>query len=165
MNRFTAVFALLMLASCSIAGAQARNPCTLLSKAEIESFVGGPISGLDRSNNVGGTLTCNGAAKNRMYVALIYASSNQKIADPMAYLEAESRKSANMIGAKLDVKKFGNILCIALIPPKEGPYATQCSVLKPPGSMASVAIMVSTQQEMVPIDKLLPLAEKMAARF
>ena len=167
MNRFTAVIALLMLAASSLATAQSRNPCTLLSKAEIESVVGGPISGLDGSNNMGGTQACSGVAKNRMSVMIMYVTSNQnqKVADPMGYLEAESRKSAQSIGAQMDVKKFGPILCTTLIPPKQGPYSTQCMVLKPPSSMASIAVLVATQQEMVSIDKLHILAEKMLGRF
>jgi len=167
MNRFTAVIALLMLAASSLATAQSRNPCTLLSKAEIESVVGGPISGLDGSNNMGGTQACSGVAKNRMSVMIMYVTSNQnqKVADPMGYLEAESRKSAQSIGAKMDVKRSGNILCTTLIPPKQGPYSTQCMVGKLPNSMASIAVMVTTEQEMVPIDKLLPLAQKMVGRF
>src|SRR5215472_11172017 len=108
MNRLTAVFALLMLASAAIAGAQAKDPCTFLSKAEIESVLGVKISGLDGSNNMGGTQACSGVAKNRMSVMIMYVTSNQKVADPMGYLEAESRKSANSIGAKMDVKKSGN---------------------------------------------------------
>ena len=165
MNRFTAVLALLTLAASSLATAQSRNPCTLLSKAEIESVVGGPISGLDGSNNLGGTQTCSGVVAKRMSVMLMYVTSNQKVADPMGYLEAESRKAANSIGAQMDVKKFGPILCTTLIPPKQGPYSTQCMVIKPPSSMASIAVMVAKQQEMVSIDKLHILAEKMLRRF
>jgi len=165
MNRLTAVFALLMLASAAIAGAQAKNPCTFLSKAEIESVLGVKVSGLDGSNNLGGTQTCSGVVAKRMSVMLMYVTSNQKVADPMGYLEAESRKSAQSIGAQMDVKKFGPILCTTLIPPKQGPYSTQCMVLKPPSSMASIAVMVITQQEMVSIDKLHILAEKMLRRF
>ena len=165
MNRFTAVFALLMLASCSIAGAQAKNPCTFLTPAEIESVLGIKVSGLTTPGEAGGTQTCSGVAGKRMSVMLMYVTSNQKVADPMGYLEAESRKAANSIGAQMDVKRFGPILCTTLIPPKQGPYSTQCMVLKPPSSMASIAVMVITQQEMVSIDKLHILAEKMLRRF
>ena len=165
MNRLTALFALLIVASCSIAGAQAKNPCTFLTPAEIESVLGIKVSGLTTPSQMGVTQTCGGVAKNRMSVTLMYVTSNQKVADPMGYLEAESRKSANSIGAKMDVRKSGNILCTTLIPPKQGPYATQCMVLKPPNSMAAITVMVTTQQEMVSIDKLLLLSQKMIGRF
>ena len=164
MNRFT-IFAFLMLASSVIAGGQARNPCSLLTPAEIESVIGVKVSGLSAPSQMGVTQICSGAASKRMSVMLMYVTSDQKVADPLGYLEAESRKSANSIGAKLDVKRAGNILCTALIPPKQGPYATQCMVVKPPSSMAAITTMVPAQQDMVPIEKLLPLAQKMVGRF
>ena len=172
MNRFTAALALLMLASSTIAGAQAKNPCTFLTKAEIESVLGVKLTGLTTPGEIGSihqsgvTQTCSGVAANRMSVMVMYVTSNQKPpADPMAYLEAESRKAAQSIGAQMEVKRAGSVLCTALIPPKQGPYATQCMVPKLPSSMASITVMVATRPEMVSIDKLLPLAQKMVGRF
>jgi hypothetical protein len=37
--------------------------------------------------------------------------------------------------------------------------------VKKPTGMATITILVATQQAMVPIDKLRPLAEKMLGRF
>jgi hypothetical protein len=63
------------------------------------------------------------------------------------------------------VKRFGSsVLCTSLISPKMGLFNTQCYAVKPT-SMAAITVLVPTQQEMVPMDKLRPLAEKMLGRF
>jgi len=66
----------------------------------------------------------------------------------------------------MDVKRFGSsTLCTTLIPPKPGPYSTQCMVIKKPTGMASITVLVPSQQDMSSIDKLHSLAEKMLGRL
>lgn len=168
MNRLITAVALLLLASLPAAGVQV-DPCKLLTPAEIESVLGVKVSGFTRGRVQGSaTVTCNGEAGKRMSVGLIFAApkpGDPKIADPMAWIENYSRESAKAIGAQLDVKRFGpSIICTSLTTPKQGPYNTQCYNVKPP-NMATITVLVPTQQEMVPMDKLRPLAEKMAGRF
>ena len=93
-------------------------------------------------------------------------ANDPKWADPLGYLEQISRQSANSIKAQMEAKRFGSsILCTTLIPPKQGPYSTQCMAVKKPTGMATISILVPSQQDMVPIDKLRPLAEKMLGRL
>jgi len=172
MNRFVAVFAFVLLAFALPAGAQV-NPCKLLTPAEIESALGGKLSGFGGNAPMSATIpTCSGIMPNRMSVMVMFAAGDAKSAadpkwaDPLGYLEQMSRQSANSIKAQLDAKRFGSsILCTALIPPKQGPYSTQCMAVKKPTGMATITILVHSQQEMVPMDKLRPLAEKMLGRF
>ena len=172
MNRLITVFALVLLAAWLPASAQV-NPCSLLTPAEIESALGGKVSGFGGSTDMGGTQTCaGGMMPKRMSVMVMFvpgdkkAAADPKWADPLGYLESQSRESAKSIKAQMEVKRFGSsILCTTLIPPKPGPYSTQCMVVKKPTGMASIGVLTPAQQDMVTIDKLHLLAEKMLGRF
>jgi hypothetical protein len=145
------------------------DPCKLLTAAEIESAIGAKTT-FAGTAQWGATPTCaGGAAAKRMSVMVMFVpgkAGDPNWADPLGFLERQARESANSIKARLDAKRFGSsILCTALIPPKPGPYSTQCMVVKKPTGMATITILVPTQQDMVSMDKLQPLAEKMAGRF
>jgi hypothetical protein len=169
MNRLIAVFAFVLLA-CSLPACAQVDPCKLLTSAEIESALGAKVT-FAGSAQWGATPTCaGGSAAKHMSVMVMFApggkADDPKWADPLGYLEQVSRQSGNSIKAQMEFKRFGSsMLCSTLIPPKPGPYSTQCLVVKKPTGMASIAILVPMQQDMVPIDKLRPLAEKMAGRF
>jgi hypothetical protein len=170
MNRLIAILALVLAGSFQ-AAAQV-NPCSLLKPAEVESALGVKVSGLDVNSQMGGMPTCSGVAANRMSVMVMFAGAgphngnDAKWADPLGELERQSRESAKSIGAQMEVKRFGSsILCTTLIPPKQGPYSTQCMAVKKPTGMGSISVLVRTQQDMVPIEKLHPLAEKMLGRL
>ena len=173
MNRLIAVFAFVLLA-VSLAAAAQVDPCKLLTPAEIESALGGKLSGFGGNSPMSATIpTCaGGVMPKRMSVMVMFAAGDAKSAadpkwaDPLGYLEQTSRQSADKIKAKMEAKRFGSsILCTTLIPPKQGPYSTQCMAVKKPTGMASISVLVPAQQDMVSIDKLLPLAEKMLGRF
>lgn len=167
MNRLITVFALVLLAGLLPALAQG-DPCKLLTPAEMEGVLGVKVSGFARGSAPGGTLTCNGQAGKSMSVGLVLSiqkPGDPKIPDLMGWLENQSREGAKRIGAQLDVKRFGSsILCTAMIAPKQGPFNTQCMAVKPT-SMAMITVLVPTQQEMLSMDKLRPLADKMLGRF
>lgn len=171
MTRLMNTLALVLLASATAASAQV-NPCKLLTPAEIDGALGGKVT-FAGSAQWGATPTCVGASTpKRMSIMLMFVPGNAgkaddpNWADPLGFLERQSRESGNRIKAQMEFKRFGSsILCSTLIPPKPGPYSTQCMVVKKPTGMASIGILVATQQDMVSIDKLRPLAEKMAGRF
>ena len=172
MNRLIAVFAFVLLALSLPACAQV-NPCSLLSAAEIESALGGKLSGYGGNSPMSATIgTCGGIMPKRMSVMVMFSpgdaakANDPKWADPLGYLEQVGRQSANSVKAQFDAKRFGSsILCTALTPPKPGPYSTQCMAVKKPTGMATITILVAAQGDMVPMDKLRPLAEKMLGRF
>ena len=173
MNRLITVFAFVLLALSLPAAAQV-DPCKLLTPAEIESALGGKLSGYSGNSPMSATIaTCAGGVMSKhMSVMVMFAAGDAKSAadpkwaDPLGYLEQTSRQSANSVKAQLDAKRFGSsILCTALIPPKPGPYSTQCMAVKKPTGMATITILVPAQQDMVPMEKLRPLAEKMLGRF
>ena len=168
MNRLIAVFAFVLLAFMLPATAQV-DPCKLLTPAEIESALGLKVPRFTHGSVQGSnTVTCNGDAVKGMSVGMMYAApkpGDPKIADPMSWIETYSRDSAKAIGAKLNVQRFGSsVICTQLITPKGGPFNTQCYAVKSP-NQATVTVLVPTQQEMVPMDKLRPLAEKILGVF
>ena len=70
-------------------------------------------------------------------------------------------------GATVEVRKFGAITCMAVVP--GGAYAEQmqrfsttCTIAKPP-MFAVIEVMSLTER--TAIDRLRPLAEKMLTRF
>jgi len=171
MNRPMTLFTFVLLL-CSLPARAQVDPCKLLTAAEIESALGAKVT-FAGSAQWGVTPTCaGGSAAKHMSVMLMFApgdaakANDPKWADPLGYLEQISRQSANSIKAQMEAKRFGSsILCTTLIPPKPGPYSTQCMVVKKPTGMASIGILVPAQQDMVSMDKLRMLAEKMAGRF
>src|SRR5215831_19856955 len=167
MNRHIAAFVFL-LASVLPAAAQV-DPCKLLTPAEIESVLGVKVPGFTRGSVQGSnTVTCNGEAVKHISVGMMFAApkpGDPKIADPLGWIETYSRDSAKAIGAQLNMQRFGSsIICTQLITPKQGLFNTQCYAVKPPNT-AAVTVLVPTQQAMVSMDKLRPLAEKMLGRF
>jgi hypothetical protein len=162
------IFAFVLLAASLPAAAQV-DPCKLLTPAEIESVLGIKVPKFTHGSVQGSnTVTCNGDAVKGTSVGMMFAApkpGDPKIADPLSWIESYSRDSAKAIGAQLNMQRFGSsIICTQLITPKQGLFNTQCYAVKPP-NMAAVTALVPTQQEMVPMDKLRPLAEKMLGRF
>ena len=166
MNRHIAAFVFVLVV---LPAAAQVDPCKLLTPAEIESALGVKVPKFTHGSVQGSnTVTCNGDAVKGMSVGMMFAApkpGDPKIADPLAWIESYSRDSAKAIGAQLNMQRFGSsIICTQLITPKQGLFNTQCYAVKPP-NMAAVTALVPTQQEMVPMDKLRPLAEKMLGRF
>jgi len=168
MNGLITVLVFVLLAASLPAVAQV-DPCKLLTPAEIESGLGIKVPKFTHGSVQGSnTLTCNGDAVKGLSVGMMYAPpkpGDPKIADPLSWIETYSRDSAKAIGAKLNVQRFGSsVICTQLITPKGGLFNTQCYAVKPP-NMAAVTVSVPTQQAMVSMDKLRPLAGKMLGRF
>jgi hypothetical protein len=98
-------------------------------------------------------------------VMLRWAKNKTKPGEPSA--AAKGVDAARDIGATVEVKTFGPITCSTMVPPanmNQYGYNTTCSVTKR-DAVAAVEIGVRFRKDMVPIDKLRPLAEKLAARF
>ena len=71
------------------------------------------------------------------------------------------------MGIQVDMKTFGPITCSTMVPPanlaQQG-FNTTCTVSKPT-AVAGVEVTAKRRQDMVSIERLHPLAEKMAGRF
>ena len=132
------------------------SACKLLTQAEVETALGIKLSPFAPSGSF-----C-GAKSDSVSVMLRLAKSSGTQGDAKKSLEMMKQ-----MGMQVDVKTFGPITCSTLVPPAkmtQSGYNTTCSVTKP-GSVAAIEVATKSQQSMVPIDKLRPLAEKMSPRF
>ena len=72
-----------------------------------------------------------------------------------------------MEGGKVEVKTFGQVTCSTMVPPPnlaQYGYNTTCSVLKGE-TVVAIEVTAKSQKDMVPMEKLRPVAEKMATRI
>jgi hypothetical protein len=115
----------------------------------------------------GTTQICTGATpKARVLLRLA-----QRSADDGAKSNGETERKGieimKKMGAQVDVRTFGPVTCSTITPPasmQESGFNTTCSYSKKTG-VAAIEITAKTQEDAVPIEKLRPLAEKMADRF
>ena len=71
------------------------------------------------------------------------------------------------MGIKLESKTSGPITCVTMIPPPnlaQAGFGTTCTVKKPP-MFAVIEVSVNNEKDMVPLERLRGVAEKMAGRF
>ena len=155
--------ALLMLGVMTGSAMAADSPaCKLLTPAELEPVAGKlraftPMGGLPETN----ICTSSSTAGTRVMLRLAMRKAGGD--SP----EAKGIEAAKKMGAIVDVKTSGPITCSTIIPPKNLQaygFNTTCTVVKT-GQVAGVEVTVKAQKDMVPIDKLRPLAEKMTGRF
>jgi hypothetical protein len=157
----TFVFTVLFL-SAPIASAQGNKACGLLTAGELQSVVGGSVAGLNGGSMPGDVQICSGSAPKARVMLRIARKKGDT-----AGAAAKGVEIFRKMGAQVDVKTFGPITCSSVIPPKDKEvygFNTTCTVTKG-DTVAGVEITAKNQADMVPIDKLHPLAEKMAGRF
>jgi hypothetical protein len=137
--------------------------CGLATPSELESVLGSKVAGLHGSSTPGSDAQiCSGntpQAQVMLRIARRKEGSEGK--------EAKGIEIAKKMGAQVDVKTYGAITCSSFIPPKSleaHGFNTTCTVKKG-DTVAGVEITAKSRAEMVAIDKLRPLAEKMADRF
>ena len=162
-----AVAALLLatsVAAMAVPGKAADNKaCQLLTAAELEP-VTGKLTSFNSTLDTPDAQMCT-ARGQKGTVMLRWA--RKKPGKKPGISEARVAEAAKEMGAKVEVKTFGPITCSTFIPPKGmtlvGPNTT-CSVTRE-NQVAAVEITVNKQKDMVSIEKLRPLAKKLATRF
>jgi hypothetical protein len=135
--------------------------CYLVTAAELESLLGPRTSGLTTNNWGTGDICSGRTAKGAFTLRLA------KEGTPKANAPADGVKLMRRMGAQVDVKSFGPITCSNVIPPKDREadgFNTTCTVTKN-GQFGAIEVVTKTRADMVPIDKLKPIAEKIASRM
>lgn len=135
--------------------------CALATPSEIQAVTRAAPS-MKSQSMPGGADICMGQAGS-FRVMLRLATRSDSTGDK----EAKGIAMAKQMGAQVDVKKFGDTTCSTFTPPAsmaQAGYNTTCSVFKN-GQVGAIEITAKSQGEMVPIDKLRPLADKIASRF
>ena len=148
--------------------ADAAKACALLTPAEIESAIGLKVSDFNPGAapgslaNPGTGDLCTGIAPAATILLRLAKKSGA------SGREAKGIEAVKKMGAQVEVKNFGPIACSTLVPPAnlaaQIPFNTTCTVTK--GELvAGIEVTAKSQKDMVSIDKLRPLVEKIAQRF
>lgn len=153
----------LCVATSAFSQAADDKACSLLTSAEIQAATGLKVSSwkaLPQTAQTDAAL-CNGDAGTA--TVLLRTATRTGASDR----ESKGIAIAKQMGAQVDVKTFGPVTCSSVIPPKsleQYGFNTTCSVQK--GSrIAAIEVTAKARNDMVSIDKLRPLAEKMTSRF
>jgi hypothetical protein len=139
--------------------------CKLLTAAELEPVVGGKLSAF-KTLSFDGVDECYASTGN-VSVRLRWEKKQERASEGPSARAAKQLQTLKEMGAAVDTKNFGSITCSTIVPSKskqKDGLNTTCLVPKG-DELAGVAIIVWTEKDLVPIDKLHPLAEKMAERF
>jgi len=132
-----------------------------VTAAELKTVLGDEVT-LKPLGGTGGVAICNGTTS-KASVLLRVATKRQGSGDAAkAGIEA-----ARKMGAQVDVKTFGPITCSTMVPPESlaaHGFNTTCSITKGT-SLAAIEITAKTKADMVSIEGLKTLAEKMAGRL
>jgi hypothetical protein len=165
MNRHITALALLVLLGSLTAQAQGNKACALASPAEIESVLGAKVAGLNSPGSGSSSAQiCMGTSPKGSVMLRLAKRRSQ---GPPGGAERKGLEIVKKMGAQVDVKTFGPITCSTMIPPKTLEaygFNTTCTVTKG-DTVAGIEITAKSGADMVAIDKLRPLAEKMAGRF
>lgn len=151
------------IASLPRAGRAAGNEaCALLTAAELQGVLGAKVSGLDGGTASKDAAICTGSTPTAS--VMLRKATREAGHEGM---EAKGIQIAEKMGAKVEVKTFGPVTCSTMVPAKSMEaygFNTTCSVLKG-GRVGAVEVTVKSSKDMVPIEKLRPLAEKIAGRL
>lgn len=141
--------------------------CALATPGELTAALGATVSSLKPQEMPGTTQICLGSTLNAKVLLRVAQKSGDEGAKSSGETERKGIEVMKKMGARVDVKTFGAVTCSTITPaanmPESG-YKTTCSYSKKTG-VAAIEITAKTQKDAVPIDKLRPLAEKMADRF
>ena len=157
--------AMLVLTIGLVVPARAAEPnqaCALLTTAELEAVLGAKLSPLAGQSIPGkaGVQMCTTKSANALVLLRLAKTKGTSNA------AAEGIEIARSIGAQVDVKTFGPITCSTMIPPRnmeQMGFNTTCSVVKGT-TVAAVEITTKARKDLVPIEKVHPLADKIATR-
>lgn len=81
--------------------------------------------------------------------------------------EAAGIETLKKMGAQVQIKTDGSITCSTTIPPRsleQYGFNTTCSVLKN-GQVAAIEVTAKSQKDLVSMDSLRAVAERMSTRF
>jgi hypothetical protein len=141
--------------------ADANKACALVTPAELEAALGEKVT-LKPQSGTGSVAMCTGTSP-KANVLLRVAAKREGSGDAAKAGVEMMRKQ----GYQVDVKMFGPITCSTMEPPANlagHGFNTTCSVTK--GTLvAAIEVTAKAKADVIPIERLKPVAEKMAGRF
>jgi len=167
MSEAACVLVVAALLPIQLNAAEGSKACSLVTSSEIEAAVGSSVT-LNPSPSLPGGKgeICVGNWPDG-HLMLRLATGLDPGRDRSGGKEKAGIEMMKNMGAQVDVKTFGPIVCSTLVPPsgkEQMGYNTTCTVSKDT-AVAGIEITAKNKTGMVPIEKLHPLAEKMTGRF
>ena len=161
-NRLLPVALAVLAAASALRGfaADAKKACSLVTPPELEAVLG-EVPTLKPQGGEEVAICSGRTSKAGVLLRLAKARGSSAEA---ANAGVEMARKAGM---QVEVKTFGPVTCSSMTPPdnlKNYRYNTTCTVTKDK-FVAGIEITAKSKADMVPIDRLRPVAEKMAGRF
>jgi len=159
---FSALVVIAMAVRAGMAQAPTNNACGLLTDAELQSVLG--MKGMLKAGTIGEIQTCGGETQSAKVLLRFF----KRTTDPSGKKEQAGIEATKKMGVQVDAKTSGGILCMATVPPANLAamgFGTSCTVTSKAPMFAVIEVTSKTQKDMVPMEKLRVVAEKMASRF
>ena len=149
-----------------VGAADSNKACGLLTPSELQIVLGTTVSLSGGGMAVGRAELCTGQTSTST-VMLRLVTGLDPGRDRSGGTEKKGIEMVKQMGIQVDVKTFGPITCSTMMPPMnlaQHGFNTTRTVSKPT-AVAGIEVAAKSQQDMVSIERLHPLAEKMAIRF
>jgi len=160
------VGAIVMIVATPAAAADIKA-CDLVTPSELESVLGAKVILKSDGTIPGGkTEHCTGQAP-AVAVLLRLVTGLEPGRDHPDGKEKKDIEMAKSMGGQVEVKSFGPVTCSTILPSAklaQMGYNTTCTVNKD-RAVAGIEVTAKSRKDMISIEKLRPLAEKMAGRF
>jgi hypothetical protein len=157
-----AITSIAIAAQTLAAQAPAGKACGLVTASELQSVLDGNVNLKDGS--IGQVQMCSGEGQNGKVMLRLFKRAGPASGDA----EKAGIDAVKKMGAQVDVKTAGGITCMTTVPPAnlaQLGFGTTCTVTSKAPMFAVIEITAKTQKDMVSIEKLRTVAEKMATRF
>jgi len=151
-----------MAARGGVVLAQANQACGLVTAAELQSALGGAVT--LKAGSLGTAQTCSGETPTATVLVRLF----KRTGDPTGKTEQAGIDALRKMGAQVEVKATGGISCMTAAPPAKMAamgFGTTCTVTIKSPTIAVIEITAKNQKDMVPMEKLRAVAEKMASRL
>jgi hypothetical protein len=158
----SAVIVSAMAAQASMAQAPANKACGLVTESELQSALGSKVT--LKEGSIGEVQTCAGETQSARVLVRFFKRST----DSSGKAEQAGIDAIRKMGAQVDVKTSGGIMCMTAVPPEKMAamgFGTTCTVTSKAPTFAVIEITAKTQKDMVSMERLRVVAEKMASRF
>jgi len=146
--------------------ADGNKACVLVTPADLEVVLGTTVTLSGGQMSGGKVEICSGQAMS-LKVMLRLVTGLDPGRDRSGAKEKAGIEAVKKLGVQVDVKTFGPMVCVTMEPlagKEQMGYNTTCTVSKDT-ALAGIEIAANNKNDMVSIEKLRPLAEKMAERF
>jgi len=162
------VVLLVIIVTSGVAAAHARIPqatgnkaCGLVTESELQVALGAKVT--LKPGSIGDVQTCAGETATARVLVRFFTRKDQSGNAEQAGIDAIKK-----MGAQVDVKTSGGIMCMTAVPPQNLAamgFGTTCTVTSKAPMFAVIEVTAKTQKDMVPMERLRAVAEKMATRF